>query len=159
MVCEIICSGSKQMKPHIIAFEGLLSFWPFGMFVRKGLLEPLSKEFDFTYSIYSWWWPWVKIPKHQMVIVCGHSFGGKRAIEFYNKNYVHIGVVVSLDPRMKPPAALSSLTGIFNFYQTGAFHGYQVSGAANTNLLCSHTAIPSARAVHDLFRKLLRGDA
>lgn len=147
-------------KIHIIAFEGLFSYWPFGMFVRKGLLEPLAKELPgkFTYSVYSWFWSNPTIPSDRKVIVVGHSFGGKRAVQFANEHRDEIAAVVTLDPRMQPPRCLHPRA--YNFYQTGYMNGFRYAGSYfETKLVCGHVQVPSRVDVRELMKTLIVGFA
>lgn len=143
------------MKPHVIAFEGLFSFWPAG-YVRNGLLKPLAEKHPdkFTYEVYSWFWGRPKIPKDcGALIIVGHSFGGKRAIEFANENEIY--ATVTMDPRMQPPAAKNDRT--YNYYQqSSGLKGFKVDMASNILLKdVSHTQIPYSIFPRMTLEKLL----
>lgn len=148
----------EKKKPLLIAFEGLMSYWPAG-YVRHGLVLPLAKLYpeQFDYQIGSWlcgriFPPSVADQKERpAILVFGHSFGGITAARLAAKLHaIHQNVfLITGDPRMKPPAVPAGLPA-FNFYQQGnGFSGFEMEGATNILLPKSvtHTAVPAQQQV------------
>jgi hypothetical protein len=136
----------------ILAFEGLVSYWP-AAFVRRGLLEPLKVFYPMMkYQVYPWWFP-VFLPEEPVILV-GHSFGGSRAISIARPG----DILVTLDPRsmfttrFEAPALVA-----FNFYRKGRMPGYEVAKAINVRLPDSvaHTEVPRQKEVFECLERLV----
>lgn len=135
----------------IVSYEGLAG--SLGRWVRRGLLN----RFDGVKKIEHVWTDRAFEYPNDEIIVIGHSFGVKGAVETARINR-NVKMLLLLDPRMPPwgtggvvaPEGVSTVC----FYQTGFMRGHPVSGAKNIQVKAMHTYVP-AFAVETL-REALR---
>lgn len=108
-------------KIKIYAFEGLFSY-------HRNFLSSQLRELNLEFEKYSW----VSKPEiDEGSIICGHSYGGHRAIEL--ANLYKPAALFTFDPRKpfsnKPEFRVKCLA--FNYFQLSGLKGYTVHGAVN----------------------------
>lgn len=119
----------------IYCFEGLFSYSA-GWLTRSLEAQGLKVE---KYG-------WTEKPEiEDGSIICGHSYGGYRAIERANQSKALM--LFTLDPRkplsMNPDFQVKMKA--YNYYQTGFVRGYEVAGAFNTRITgLSHLSMPKS---------------
>lgn len=138
---------------NIVSYEGLAG--SIGRWVRRGLLShfPNANKQELVWTDTGAYYPWSEI------IVIGHSFGARSAIETAEKSG-NVKLLLLLDPRMPPlgTGGFIAPKGVrtVNFYQKGFMRGHLVDGAENHLVRSSHTGVPALKEVRELLKEYLK---
>lgn len=145
----------------IIAFEGLGNLG----YLKQGLIGPLERKYG--EKILVTMYHHFQIPSGPCNIIIGHSLGGESAIN-HIKNLNPKPILLTLDPRRNSIASwfdillpfqapFDDVRAIYayNFFRRGFMPGYEVKGAENVKLSCSHGGVPYQPEVFKLACKLI----
>lgn len=118
------------MKIHCIEGLGCFHFRP---------LTKAVQSLNLGVEVVPYPWTVKAIPLGSNDILCGHSFGGGKAIEIANKTDVPYLFLFLLDPRKGPlgfydPKFKNNYpfdVEVYNYYQTNFVRGYPIEGAEN----------------------------